>query len=529
MEKEWVPRTEGLNFVEIFKERGIAEEDIPLFMKPREFTTEVVHYSMIHNMKKAVDLAVSHIQNEDNVLVIADVDTDGVTSGAIVYNALRMCGTVDFEDKIDIIVGEGKHHGVAQHLQNIIGKYDLIIACDSGSNEYDVYQKLHEQGSDIILLDHHGADHETEHAVVVNTEMYPLEKSQLSGAGVCLKFVEGLSEFYDVAIPYDLAAVGIIADMMDMRCEDNRAICVDGFCQLRNNGIKAALQGYEFNSTSVRFSIAPLVNAAQRMGENKLALDLFLNTTAPERCEEIVKLLKECKIEQKERVEEALMRAVIKDKGKYIVATLKHNEKSEGLSGLIATRISKDDQKSVVFLQDAGDEWRGSIRAYGVPNLKTLINETGLATSEGHEEAAGIAINKRNLNDFLLSLGKALPTTQRQTIIVDAELNGVCDLTLADVAVIDEINEVTGEGFEPITVMISGVKPDGIFAMGRKHTRIQCGDVVLLKWNDTKPVQDWGRNKWRSFDIIGEPTLSRYRGKEEINIIIKEIDYEVTA
>ena len=31
----------------------------------------------------------------------------------------------------------------------------------------------------------------------------------------------------------------------------------------------------------------------------------------------------------------------------------------------------------------------------------------------------------------------------------------------------------------------------------------------------------------KSFDIIGEPTISRYRGKEEINVIINDIEYEL--
>ena len=59
----------------------------------------------------------------------------------------------------------------------------------------------------------------------------------------------------------------------------------------------------------------------------------------------------------------------------------------------------------------------------------------------------------------------------------------------------DRINKVTGEGFEPITVMISGVVPDSIFAMGKKHTKIVCGDVTLLLWNDTRPVDEWRHNK----------------------------------
>lgn len=524
MQKEWIPRVEGIDFPAILKARGISEEDIPMFVDPENFAQEVDPQEF-DNLWDAVDIVREAMSNLQNILVVADVDADGVTSGAIIYNTLRKC-----TEYIDIIVGTGKKHGIAQHMDYILShRFNLVIACDSGSNEYECYAELYKHGIDVVLLDHHGIENDPpEDVYIVNPEIFPVRRSQLSGSGVCLKFVELLNKVLGATrLPYDLATVGIIADMMDMRYEDNRAICAKGFADLRNQGIKAALQGYEFNATSIRFSIAPLVNAAQRMGMNNLALELFLVDTTPERCKQIVDELKALKVQQKKLIADLMQKANIENYGRYILATTERNEKTEGLSGLVANQIAANEHLPVIFIQQEGEEYRGSIRSYGVPNLKTIINDTGLAVAEGHEEAAGITVKASDLTSFAFSLGEALPHEQRQVIEVDAEIDFVSDLTLADVAFMDRINKVTGEGFEPITVMISGVVPDSIFAMGKKHTKIVCGDVTLLLWNDTRPVDEWRHNKWKSFDIIGEPTISRYRGKEEINVIINDIDYQL--
>lgn len=507
--------------MQILKERGVADEDMAMIVDPFEFAKEA-DPNAFRNLREAVDRIEDAIRKKEKILVVADVDADGLTSGAIMYNTLVKLTPASY---IDIVVGKGKTHGLTQFGLNLLNSYDLIIGCDSGSNEFELYSSL---TSDLILLDHHYTDHVVDGVIVVNPEMYPVDRSQLSGAGVCLKTVLLLSTKFNLDnIPYDLAAVGIVADMMNMRLEDNRAICAKGFNNLENLGLRVILNGYDFNSTSVRFSIAPLVNAAQRLQQNDLALQLFIEGKTAKEYGEIVEKLKECKEQQKVLTAEAIKRANIKETEKLIIGTIDDAEEVKGLSGLIANQLAKDHQKPTIFLQDDGDRWSGSIRSFGVANLRSLINETGLAISEGHEEAAGINVEKDRLKDLLFVLEKKLPENQEQVIYVDAEIDDFADLTTEDVLFIEKINRVTGEQFENITIMIANIMPDRVFVIGKKHTKMICGDITLLMWNNTKPADDWQRNKWKSFDVIGEPTISRFNGREEISIIISEIDYEV--
>jgi single-stranded-DNA-specific exonuclease len=48
------------------------------------------------------------------------------------------------------------------------GNGALIVMPDSSSNDYEQHKELKERGYDILVLDHHEADHYSEDAVVVN-------------------------------------------------------------------------------------------------------------------------------------------------------------------------------------------------------------------------------------------------------------------------------------------------------------------------------------------------------------------------
>jgi single-stranded-DNA-specific exonuclease len=61
---------------------------------------------------------------------------------------------------------EGKQHGI---IFNTIPKdVKLVIAPDSGSNDYLEHQLLYKQGCDVLVIDHHEAERYSNYAVVIN-------------------------------------------------------------------------------------------------------------------------------------------------------------------------------------------------------------------------------------------------------------------------------------------------------------------------------------------------------------------------
>jgi single-stranded-DNA-specific exonuclease len=73
---------------------------------------------------------------------------------------------------------------------------------------------------DILIIDHHKAPKVSECACVINNQLCDYPTKSLSGVGMVYKFCCYLDELLKVnyANEYlDLVAVGMVADMMDLR------------------------------------------------------------------------------------------------------------------------------------------------------------------------------------------------------------------------------------------------------------------------------------------------------------------------
>jgi single-stranded DNA-specific DHH superfamily exonuclease len=106
------------------------------------------------------------------VLLVVDPDVDGYTSSAVVwlYMTNYLQGYKDFNFTLEYHIPEGKEHGLEVVFDELFPekKYDLIICPDSSSNDYPFHKVLKEVGYDILVLDHHEADHYSSDAVVIN-------------------------------------------------------------------------------------------------------------------------------------------------------------------------------------------------------------------------------------------------------------------------------------------------------------------------------------------------------------------------
>lgn len=112
-------------------------------------------------------MLIKHISNNDNILIIVDSDADGYTSAALLINYLYTLFPFYTLNHIQYKIHNGKQHGI--DLKNIdINNIKLIICPDSSSNEFDKHKELSSQNIDILILDHHEADHVSEYACVIN-------------------------------------------------------------------------------------------------------------------------------------------------------------------------------------------------------------------------------------------------------------------------------------------------------------------------------------------------------------------------
>ena len=204
----------------------------------------------------------------------------------------------------------GKEHGIL--LNTIPTDVKLVIAPDSSSNDYEVHKELAERGVDVLVIDHHETDKESEYACIINNQMCDYPTKSLSGVGMVYKFCSYIDTLLDVdyADQYlDLVALGMVADMMDLRDYETKHLINKGLKSIRNPYFRGMVERQEYQLKNgitpfgIAFYIAPYVNATIRMGTQEEKVMLFESMLDYRGYELIPSTKRGCKGQQETRVE----------------------------------------------------------------------------------------------------------------------------------------------------------------------------------------------------------------------------------
>lgn len=465
----------------ILKQRGIADPEH--FFNPTE--DDLFPLDNLYRIDEAFDRLDKAIKEDEKIAILFDTDLDGTASGAIITRYLR-----NFTNNIETYIDEGKQHGlIGQDIEKFFDA-DLLIVVDSLDKNEHQYKKLYENKTDVIILDHHAIKESVpydDYSILVSSQR-KYSNPQLSGSGVTWKFCKYMDEQYltDYADELaDLAACGLVGDMMDMTVMENRYIVSKGLSKINNPAIKKIVGGFEFNSTAISFSVAPIINASNRIGKNDIAMKAFIeddNKTLLKYMRE----LKKCRVLQNEEVDRILPAAINsceeqKDK-KMIVVFI---DTDYGISGLLGNKLLEIYQRPILILKDCGDTYKGSMRATGVDDFRKICNESGLAKADGHELASGIEIKKELLNEFTIYIEETLPELKDDsTTNIDIQLD-ISDITRKMVDLIKRLDRISGTNFPSVKVYIDNIYDYEIGNMSDyKHLTIKPNDYLLIiKWN----------------------------------------------
>lgn len=467
-------------FDTILQQRGV--QDAKHFLNPIE--EDLLPLDSLYRIDEAYIRINRAIEENENIGILFDTDTDGIAAGTIMTRYLR-----HFADDIFTYVDDGKQHGLkGQNLQQF-ASLDLLIVVDSLDEDEIQYKELSEAGIDVLILDHHAIKREIPYDTytILISSQRDYDNSQLSGAGVVWKFCKYLDEQFltDYADELvDLAACGLVGDMMDMTVMENRYIVSKGLEKIYNPAVKKIVGGFEFNSTAIAFSIAPIVNAANRMGENETAMNAFLEDNNKQVLA-YVKALKKCKEEQNQEVERLLPNVYEqceKQKDQKVIAV--YIDTQYGIAGLLGNKLLEKYQKPILVLKDIGSKYAGSMRAVGVDDFRKICNDSGYAKADGHELASGIQIKKSDLNNFLSYIETNLPEFKEPTIDIDIQID-VEDITKRLVENIKKIDRISGTNFKPVRAYMDNICDYEIGQMSDyKHLVLKPNDYLqIIKWN----------------------------------------------
>jgi single-stranded-DNA-specific exonuclease len=435
---------------------------------------------------------VNGIENNKRFKIVWDTDLDGISSGTVMCRYLK-----HYTNNIENYINQGKVHGLdSQDINNFVDT-DILIIVDSLDSDIKTYKEIAEKGIQIIILDHHNIKPYIPYDdyVTLVSSQREYENKALSGVGVTWKVCSYLDEYYgnDFANEYlDLVACGLVADMSDVseNSMENRYLISKGLENLKSIAIKKIVGSFPFNSTAIGFSIAPLINACNRVSRNQIAMDLFLEDDVKMMSKHIKKL-KECKEEQANEVNEILNDIIqqaekqINEKIIYIFIEAKNS-----ISGLIGNKLLNKYQRPLLILKksviDDKKYYAGSARAVGVGNFNKLCKKTGLCQADGHDNAFGVKILVEELGEFDEKIKLLLENIEfkQPTIKVDMILN-LSDINNDLINKLKEVNKISGSGFKAINVMINDITNYCISDMSnKKHLVIKPSDYFdIVKWN----------------------------------------------
>lgn len=525
----------------ILENRGI--KDVEHFLVPVD--DDLIDVWSMQNMESATLQVINAIKEDKKIAILFDVDVDGITSGTIIYRYLIdiAYNLTDNPPKLFPYINQGKKHGLTDDcIETFIAtKADMVIIPDSLNSSLEEYKRLVDNGIEVVVLDHHDIDENVDYdslITLVSSNRNDYKNNSLSGAGVSWKFCKACDEMLvtDFADKYvDLAACGILADVCDVNESnyENRYIVYKGLNNLTNLALKTIIGNYEFNSKAVLFSVAPLVNACTRVGNNTELVIMFLEDDV-KAIKVIKKKLEGYKEYQKQLVEELLVG--IEDK--IAEQTQDNVFKLEvniiyGVSGLIGNKLLDMVKKPVfVFNRVENGTMYGSMRAVGYDNFKELCNSTELCELHGHENASGIEVKIADKDKFYNSIEKLLDgiecdTSEEEDIDAVIEMR---DFTSNLVNMVSKVNFVSGNGFKPLKFKVVGMNDYEVssFKQGLHLVLKDTDDThMMIEWNTDCDYEALEDEALFNTEIVGYGELeSGFIGRSfKLKLILS--DYEL--
>lgn len=528
--------------------RGISEEDAFDFLNPtfRKFMPDPY---TLHNMEQGVERIYSAIKNDEAFVVIGDYDVDGITSTALIHNYLTEIGVCNFKTYLPHRIDDG--YGLTK---DIITRFDvkLIVALDNGSTAYEAIKFAHENGKELVIIDHHTMSTKPDVLALINPHRPDEQTDQLKGlcsVGLVFLFIVALNRklkqcnFFnqvpDLKKYLDIVALGTVCDAMPLT-NLNRVFVNYGIKSIHNLGILALLNLLNIDVDSVNeetlgYMLGPRLNAPGRLSSANESLAL-LTCSDSEEAAHIASELNQWN-HRRQTIEAMILDSVKVDDSKNFVCVYDDNW-HVGVIGIIAGRL-KERYNLPTFAISFDEEGMGHGSARSVPgtDLAEIIRQArskGILTDGGgHKLAAGFSLHKQDIGKFVDFLDNTITlSAQAKRITCD----GCISISMIDLKFVQDILRISPFGplNESPKFVISEVMIAfrAVVGKSQKHISITLEDelgntVKCMSFNsvDSKLGQILLSNRLQKKHISVACTLSinKWNGNSQVSVNIVDV------
>lgn len=392
--------------------------------------------NQLYGIDQAVNLLVEAYQQQQKIVIVGDFDADGATSTALSVLALRQLGFSDVDYLVPNRFEQGYGLSIPVAEMAIEKGVQLLMTVDNGVSSFDGVAFLKDKGIRVLVTDHHLPPETLPPADAIvnpNLSQCHFPSKSLAGVGVAFylmlavraKFrelgiftVETQPNFTDLL---DLVALGTIADVVPLD-QNNRILAYQGLMRIRARRCRPGIIALaevanrnveQFTSSDLGFCIGPRLNAAGRLDNMSIGVELLLANEMP-KARELALDLDELNQTRKE-IEAGMKLEAIKIcqnltalfKELPYGITLYQPDWHQGVLGIVSSRIKDQYHRPVIaFTQDGEGILKGSARSIEGLHMRDVLERIHsqhpniILKFGGHAMAAGLSIREEHFADF---------------------------------------------------------------------------------------------------------------------------------
>lgn len=392
--------------------------------------------NQLYGIDQAVNLLVEAYQQQQKIVIVGDFDADGATSTALSVLALRQLGFSDVDYLVPNRFEQGYGLSIPVAEMAIEKGVQLLMTVDNGVSSFDGVAFLKEKGIRVLVTDHHLPPETLPPAdAIVNPNLTQCHFPSKSLAGVGVAFYLMLAvraKFRELGIftaetqpnftdLLDLVALGTIADVVPLD-QNNRILAYQGLMRIRARHCRPGIIALaevanrnveQFTSSDLGFCIGPRLNAAGRLDNMSIGVELLL-ANEMSKARELALDLDQLNQTRKE-IEAGMKLEAIKIcqnltalfKELPYGITLYQPDWHQGVLGIVSSRVKDQYHRPVIaFTQDSEGILKGSARSIEGLHMRDVLERIHsqhpniILKFGGHAMAAGLSIREEHFADF---------------------------------------------------------------------------------------------------------------------------------
>jgi len=448
------------------------------------------------------------------ICIVADYDCDGATACAVGLRGLRLLGATQLDYLVPdrVIDGYGLTPPIAERVA--ARGAELLITVDNGIASVEGVARARALGLQVLVTDHHlpgGALPPADGIVNPNQPGCGFESKALAGVGVMFyvllalraelrargRFSAATQPRLDSLLP--LVALGTVADVVPLDA-NNRRLVAQGLRRIRAGQMPVGLAALfavagratpRAGSFDFGFALGPRINAAGRLADMTLGIELLLTDDAA-RAAELAATLDAINRERRE-IEGGMREQAMQIAEGLIDVTQEpppalavfDPDFHEGVVGIVAARL-KDRWHRPAFVFAASGapgrehELKGSGRSIAGFHLRDALDLVAkrhpgvLLRFGGHAMAAGCTIDEHQFDTFERALQQvATEWLDAATLTRRLHTDGALPPEYRRPDVVDLLHDaVWGQGFAP-PVFSEELEIVGQRLVGEKHLALK--------------------------------------------------------